>query len=545
MDMHFATVWESIAEAIPDKPALANGLVRRTWSQYNDRAARLAMALSEMGVSVDSKVSIYLNNCNEYLESQFGIFKIRACAVNVNYRYLEDELLYLLDNSDSEVIFFQACYADRINNIRSRLPQLKALIQIDDGTGDLLEGALDYEAVIAGHSPLDPIKRSDTDLYMLYTGGTTGMPKGVMYNNGDMCRALNMGYAIRGLEPPESPQAQAAMVKEFHQQNSAPKSVVGCPLMHGTGMWIGTMIPLNQGGTVITMPNHSFDPDMLWETVQEEKATDITIVGDAFAKPMLNSLNQAKKNGRPYDISSVNMILSSGVMWTSQVKEGLLAHADMILYDAIGSTEGGMGNSVTSRDNINQTARFDMSEDTKVFTDDDREVKPGSGEIGMIAAGGNVPVGYYKDPEKSARTFREINGIRYSFPGDFATIEADGTISLLGRGSMCINTAGEKVFPEEVEETVKLHPAVFDCLTVGVPDIKFGERVVALASFSENQSATAEEVISHCRSLLAGYKLPKQVLFVDKVQRASNGKPDYKWAKATALEILAIGSDAN
>lgn len=538
MDMHFATFWEQIAAAIPDKPALIHGQVRRSWSEYNDRAARLATLLSTAGLTMDSKVSIYLHNCNEYLEAQFGIFKVRACPINVNYRYLEDELVYLLDNSDSEAIFFQACYADRIKNIRSRLPKLKLLIQIDDGTGDLLDGALDYETVIADHPPFAPIERSDSDLYMLYTGGTTGMPKGVMYENGGMCSALNLGYAFRGMEPPETVESVGEAVRKIHEANQAPVSLVGCPLMHGTGMWVGSMIPLNQGGSVITLPNVSFDPELLWQTAQQEQATDITIVGDAFAKPMLNSLDQAKRNGRPFDISSVNMILSSGVMWTSQVKEGLLAHKDMILYDAMGSSEGGMGTSVTTKENVNETASFEMGENTKVFTDDDREVKPGSGEIGMIAAGGNVPLGYYKDPEKSARTFREINGVRYSFPGDFATIEADGTINLLGRGSMCINTGGEKVFPEEVEETVKLHPAIFDCLTVGVADNKFGEKVVALASFRENMETTQEEVISSCRSHLAGYKLPKEVLFVPEVQRASNGKADYKWAKATALEML-------
>lgn len=542
MDMHFATYWEKVAETIPDQPVLVHGQIRRNWSEYNDRAARLATALTEIGLGTDSKVSIYLHNCNEYLEAQFGVFKIRACPVNVNYRYLEDELWYLLDNSDTEVIFFQACYAERIQNIRHRLPRIKALIQIDDGTGDLLDGALDYESIIAGHPPMPPIPRSDTDLYMLYTGGTTGMPKGVMYNNGDMCRGMNLGYSIRGMEPPETAEQAAEKILQLHDAGAAPRSLVGCPLMHGTGMWVGSMIPLNLGGAVITLPNLSFDPDMLWQTVQEEKATDVTIVGDAFAKPMLNALDQATRNGRPYDLSSLGMILSSGVMWTAEVKQGLLKYKEMVLFDAIGSTEGGMGSSITTKDNLNQTAKFEMNDTTRVFTDDDREVAPGSGDVGMIAAGGNVPRGYYKDPEKSERTFREIDGVRYSFPGDYATVEADGTITLLGRGSMCINTAGEKVFPEEVEEAVKLHPSVFDCLVTGVPDSRFGERVVAVTSFIENRTADEADIISFCRSRLAGYKLPKQIIFVDKVRRAANGKADYKWAKSTAMEALEIDS---
>ena len=537
-DMHFATLWEKIAETIGDQPALIHGQLHRTWAEYDNRAARLAHALAAFGITTDTKVSIYLHNCNEYLEAQYGVFKRRACPVNVNYRYLEDELYYLLDNSDSEAVFYQACYAERIQNIRHRLPKIKAYIQVDDGTGELLDGALDYEDLIASSEPEAPVPRSDTDLYMLYTGGTTGMPKGVMYNNGEMCRALNMGYTLRNMEMPETVEEAARMIRSLHSSGAAPRSLVGCPLMHGTGMWVGSMIPLNLGGAVITLPNLSFDPDMLWQAVEDEKATDITIVGDAFAKPMLNALNQASRIGRPYDISSVNMILSSGVMWTAEVKQGLLEHKDMVLFDAMGSTEGGMGSSVTTRENLNSTARFDMNETTKVFTDNDQEVKPGSGDIGMIAAGGNVPIGYYKDTEKSAKTFREIGGVRYSFPGDYATIEADGSITLLGRGSMCINTAGEKVFPEEVEEVVKRHPDVIDCLVVGIPDERFGERVVAVASVVETNSVSATEIISFCRSRLAGYKLPKQIITLDQVQRAPNGKADYKWARSTAMENL-------
>lgn len=542
MSMHFATVWEHIASAIPDKHALVHGNVRRTWREYDDRASRIASALARVGIGKDDKVAIYLHNCNEYLEAQYGIFKQRACSINVNYRYLEDELIYLLDNSDSDAIFFQSCYADRIQQIRHKLPRLKLLVQIDDGTGDLIEGAIDYETLIENNEPASPIERSDEDLYMLYTGGTTGMPKGVMYHNGGMCQALMGGYALRGMEAPASPEQAGAAVTRIHADDAAPKSLVACPLMHGTGMWIGSMIPLNLGGTVVTFPNLSFDPDELWSIVQQERITDITIVGDAFAKPMLRALEDAERQGRPYDISSVRLIISSGVMWTSQVKEGLLKYGDMILYDAMGSTEGSMGTSITTKDNVNQTAKFQMAETSRVFTDDDREVEPGSGEIGMVAAGGNVPTGYYKDPEKSARTFREIDGVRYSFPGDYATVEADGTITLLGRGSMCINTAGEKVFPEEVEEIIKLHPAVFDCLVVGLPDEKYGERVVGVVSFREEKSASEEDIITSCRSHLAGYKVPKQVVFVPEVKRASNGKAEYKWAREVAMDTLAAGT---
>ncbi|MCB1644571.1 MAG: acyl-CoA synthetase [Pseudomonadales bacterium] len=538
MTMHFATVWEHIARAVPDQIAIAHGPVQRTWSDYEDRAARIATALTDAGLGHNSKVAILLHNSNEYLEVQFGTMKMRACPVNVNYRYLASELLYLLDNADAEAVFFQACYADRIHQIRDQLPQVKLLVQIDDGTGEPFAGVEDYETLIAGNAPMAPVERADDDLYMLYTGGTTGMPKGVMYNNGEMCRFLMAGYGIRGLPVPETPAEVAAAVRQLHEQRLAPRSLVACPLMHGTGMWIGGMTPHNLGGTVCTIPNLKFDPDVLWDTVESVRATDLTIVGDAFARPMLRALENAEMMGRPWDISSLKLIVSSGVMWTAETKQGLLRFGDMTLFDAMGSTEGSMGSSVTTRDSLNRTAGFAMNETTRVFTEDGRLVTPGSGEIGMIAAGGNVPVGYYKDPEKSARTFRTIDGQRYSFPGDYARVEADGSITLLGRGSMCINTAGEKVFPEEVEESIKRIPGIEDALVVGVPDERFGERVWAVVALHPNEQVTEDQIQSHCRSELAGYKLPRGIVMVPQVRRAANGKPDYQWARDTALAAL-------
>jgi fatty-acyl-CoA synthase len=289
------------------------------------------------------------------------------------------------------------------------------------------------------------------------------------------------------------------------------------------------------GGAVVTTPKLGLDPHLLWGLVEEQRVTDLVIVGDAFARPLLAALDEAAARGTPYDLSSLRQITSSGVMWSAEVKEGLLRHHDMVLADVMGSSEGGMGSSITTRDVRPSTAKFQLNEGVKVITDDGRFVSPGSGEIGRLATSGFVPLGYYKDPEKSAATFREVDGVRYSFPGDYATVEADGTITLLGRGSVCINTAGEKVFPEEVEEAVKRHPSVEDCLVVGVPDPRFGERVVAVASTRDGMVGDATALIEFTRAHLAGYKVPKSVLFVDHVQRAPNGKADYKWAKATAL----------
>jgi fatty-acyl-CoA synthase len=537
MDFHFATIWETVADTVPDRTALVSDGVTRTWREYDDRAARLAAVLEAHGLGPESKVGLYLHNCNEYLEAQYAVFKLRGCPINVNYRYKADELVYLLDNADAEAVVYQGCYAMRIWEIRKRLPKLKLLIQVDDRTETLLDGALDYEKSILRASPMARIPRDPNDLYMLYTGGTTGMPKGVMYPGGHFSFFLTaMGAAGRGLPPPATVADLPGIVRQIPEP---PVSLPACPLMHGTGMWLGSMLPLAMGGAVVTTPKLGLDPDLLWGLVEQHRVTDMVIVGDAFARPLLAALDAAAERGNPYDLSSLKQITSSGVMWSAEVKEGLLRHHDMILADVMGSSEGGMGSSITTRTAKPKTAKFQLNEGVKVITDDGRFVAPGSGEIGKVATSGFVPLGYYKDPVKSAETFREVNGVRYSFPGDYATVEADGTITLLGRGSVCINTAGEKVFPEEVEEAVKRHPVVEDCLVVGVPDPRFGERVVAVASTRAGAEVDPAELIDFTRDHLAGYKVPKSVLVVERVHRAPNGKADYKWAKAQALEAFA------
>ena len=534
MNFHFATAWERIADTIPEQPAIICGSQTRTWREYDDRAARFASVLEHVGLGPGAKVGIYLHNCNEYLEAQYGIFKIRGCPINVNYRYKADELVYLLDNADAEAVVYQACYAMRIWEIRERLPNVKLWVQVDDGTEALLHDAVDFERSLRDQPPAPRVERAMDDLYMLYTGGTTGLPKGVMYNNGEFCMAMCMGYVARGLDAPMSVDELPDRVTRLAAAGAVPRSVVGCPLMHGTGMWLGTFIPLLLGGSVVTSSKLRFDPDLMWSLVGQHRATSIVIVGDAFARPMLASLNAARDAGHPFDLTSLSQITSSGVMWSAEVKQGLLEHHDMELVDTMGSTEGGMGSSVTSREVSPQTARFELSDGVKVFGEDGQELQPGDEAIGRVATSGLVPIGYYKDPLKSAETFREIGGVRYSFPGDYARVEADGAITLLGRGSACINTAGEKVFPEEVEEVVKRFEPVLDCLVVGVPDERFGERVVAVTSVRESAERAEQEVIEYARQQLAGYKVPKHVLFVDEVRRAPNGKPDYKWARRTA-----------
>ena len=537
MDFHFNNVWTALSDAFPNRAALICEEKTVTWSQFNDRAARLASLFEKHGVTNGASVGLYMLNCNEYTEAHFGCFKQSICPVNVNYRYRAEELIYLLDNSDSEVVIYHASFAPRITEIKSSLPKIKLYIQVDDGTdNELLDGALDYERALAESAP-QPFKPSAyEDRYMLYTGGTTGMPKGVMYDNGALAHWLCIGgYTSRGLAPPSSIADVLEGAQAITDMNVVHRSLPACPQMHGTGMWIGTMVALNCGGTVITQKTQHLDADALLRCVVDNEVTDLTIVGDAFARPILGALDAASDAGKPYDLSRLGQIASSGVMWSSEIKEGLLRHHDMMLNDIMGSTEGSMGGSLSTRQSAAKTAKFVIADYVKVFNENDEPVAPGSGEMGMVATAGIVPRGYYKDDVKSANTFRTVNGVRYSFPGDFATVEIDGSITLLGRGSQCINTGGEKVFTEEVEEAIKRHPDVEDCLVVGLPDERLGNRVVAVYSQRPGTSLVGEDGLrEHVRSQLAGYKAPKQSILVDIVQRAPNGKADYKWAKATA-----------
>jgi len=534
MNLDFASVWEMISDIIPDNDALICGEDVVSWKEYDFTSSKIATALSEAGLSANSKAGLYLNNSNEYLVCQNAIFKIGGVPINVNYRYVEEELIYLLDNSDSEAVFYHACYGDRISKISKSLPNVKAWIEISDGTEPKFEGCLKYDDLIKDCQPMERIHRDPNTIYMLYTGGTTGMPKGVMYKQGEFLVFLFRTLKAMGYEVPEDINNLEQRIIDQKENNNFVKSLVGCPLMHGTGMWLGAFLPLLLGGTVITTPNLGFDANQLWTQVEDKNVTNIVIVGDAFAKPMLDALDAAESSGKPYNISSVQTIISSGVMWSEDVKNGLLKHHDMFLMDTMGSTEGGMGSSVSTRDNPPKTAKFSINPGVIIMADDGEILEPGSDKIGLIGTSGLVPVGYYKDEKKSAETFREVNGTRYSFPGDYAKLEADGTITLLGRGSNCINSAGEKIYPEEVEEAIKRNDEVFDCLVVGVDDDKFGQRVVAVASLTEGFEISESELIESTRTFIAGYKLPKKLILVDNVQRAPNGKADYKWAKEIA-----------
>ena len=538
MNLDFASVWEMISDIIPDNQALICEDEVILWKDYDLKSSKIATALSNAGLSANSKAGLYLNNSNEYLIGQNAIFKIGGVPINVNYRYVAEELIYLLDNSDSEAVFYHACYSSRIKEIADSLPNIKVWIEVADGSVSQYKDALKFEELLESCDPMERIHRDPNTIYMLYTGGTTGMPKGVMYKQGEFLVYLFRTLKAMGYDVPEDINNLEQQIYDFKKENTFIKSLVGCPLMHGTGMWLGAFLPLLLGGTAITSKNLGFDADQIWKQVEDTQTTNIVIVGDAFARPMLDALDRAVESGKPYDLSSVNVIISSGVMWSEEVKNGLLKHHNMMLMDTMGSTEGGMGSSVSNRDNPPKTAKFSLNPGVIILADDGEILEPGSDKIGMIGTSGLVPVGYYKDKAKSDKTFREVNGIRYSFPGDYAKLEKDGSITLLGRGSNCINSAGEKIYPEEVEEAIKRNKEVFDCLVVGVDDQKFGQKVIAVVSMESDTHITQDSLVDSTRAFLAGYKLPKKIIFVDEVKRAPNGKANYKWAKEIANESL-------
>jgi fatty-acyl-CoA synthase len=530
---HFGAIWEAIADAVPDAPAVVQGGRRIDWHGYEQRAARLAQALLDAGLGPHSKVGMYLYNSPEYCEANFSAIKIRGVPINVNYRYLDRELAYLLDNSDAEALVFHRSLGDRVARVRSELPKLRLLIEVDDGPpadGGSPDGARRYEEVQETTAPAARVEPRGDELYMLYTGGTTGMPKGVMYAMSEFTRFFLKTYPqMIGLPKIADADAVPGIARDLRASGRAPVSMSGPPLMHGTGCWLGMMVPHLLGGTAVLLEKRGLDAVELWDTIARERVTLLVIVGDAFARPMLRALDE---NPGRWDASCLAAIVSSGAMFSLEVKQRLLRHLpDLAIADMLGSTEGGMGNSLVRAGASEKTARFRPNPTTRVFTEDGRPVQPGSGEVGMVANGGMVPIGYYKDPEKTARTFRTIDGVRYGFAGDMATVEADGTITLLGRGSNCINSGGEKIFPEEVEEALKVHAAVEDALVFGVPDERFGQRVVGVASLAPGAAATAEALLADARARLASYKLPRQLVIVGRVPRAPNGKADYPAAK--------------
>lgn len=545
MSFNLASAWETIADHRGDALALHCGDVSRTWSEFDSRSARLAGAFAQAGIGAGDNVALALYNGNEYLEAEFAAFKVRAAPCNVNYRYVESELEYLVDNSDAKAVVFDAALAERFGNIHERLPDVQLWVQVGE-TGEVAPWAVGYEALIAASEPAARVARSGDDLWILYTGGTTGNPKGVMWPHRNLVAISARAFAGAGVATPESLDDLSGTVDAIEANGTTPRQFAASPLMHGTA-GIGSLMTLLAGGAVVTMTSRRLDVQELWRTVESQRCTAVSIVGDVFCAPMVDELDRRQAAGDPVDLASVRSVTSSGVMWSQPVKDRLLAHAraqgsPLDCFDSLGSSEGVGFAAKQSTDGgtDTETATFTLGPNAAVFTPDGRRVEPGSDEQGQLAVSGPIPLGYYGDPVKSAETFREIEGRRWSIPGDWATVAADGTITLLGRGSVSINTGGEKVYPEEIEEELKLLDIVVDANVVGVPDPKWGSAVAAVVELAPDADASDTDLVDALRGRLSAYKLPKHVVRVDALYRSPNGKADYKWAVRTALDSLGI-----
>ncbi len=532
MGWNLGDILDAIAPALPaDAPALIHGTRRVAWTEMDRRANNLARALRARGAETGDHLAFYMRNRPEYTELLAAVFKARLVHVNVNYRYTPDEVHYIFDNSDARVIVYGAEFRPAIEAIRHRLDKVQLFIEI--GEGEPAPFALRYEDLAAdGHGRPLGLERSGDDLLLIYTGGTTGMPKGVMWRHHDLRESQLAAARLLGPVPETVPELAATL----RQTGPGAKMIPTCPLMHGTGLLV-TLATMMAGGCVVTLDSPSFDADELWDTVERERVESVAIVGDAFARPMLQALETAP--GRR-NLESLLRIVSSGVMWSAEVKHGLLKHLPAAtLVDMFGASEGtGFGNSIMTANGEARTARFALGLRCKVFDENDQPVEPGSGRTGMIALGPPIPIGYYKDPAKSAQTFRTIGGVRYSIPGDWCRVEADGSLTLLGRGSACINTAGEKVYPEEVEEALKTHGTVDDALVVGVADEKWGQAVIGVVALHNGAEIDEAALRAHVRARLAGYKTPKRILVSEVPLRAPNGKADYKAAREFATTRL-------
>jgi 3-oxocholest-4-en-26-oate---CoA ligase len=529
---NLADLLEIVVDTVPHREALVAGAARRTFAELDERANRVANHLLGLGLEPGAKVAIYGWNRAEWVETFFGAFKARLVPININYRYVADELRYVFENADVEAVVVERSFLPLVREIESALPQLQHVIVLEDG-GDADRGdATPYEDALSAASAERPVlSRSGDDLYILYTGGTTGTPKGVMWRHEDIFFAA-LGGGGFGQPPIQTPEEIAGRV---WPEDGRVTSLTLAPIMHGAAQW-GMCIMLFGGGKVVLYTPHGFDAHEAWVLAERERAMTVMVVGDAMARPLGEALDQ-----KSYDLSSVVSIGSGGAVYSAAVKAKLKDHLPNVLtIDTIGASELGASGSQQDPD---AGPRFNTIESMSVLGEDLRPVEPGSGRVGLLARRGHIPLGYYKDEAKTAATFvTDPDGVRWSVPGDHARIEADGTITLLGRGSGCINTGGEKVYPEEVEAAVKSHPDVFDVIVVGVPDARFTERVAAIVQPRAGRAPTLEDVATHCRTMIAGYKVPRELKVVDAIQRTPSGKADYRWAKQQFETERAAGS---
>ncbi len=531
--MHFnlADLFEHAVDHFGEREYLVCDGKRRTYAEMEARANRLAHHLAAQGIGKDDHVGIYALNSVEWVETLWAVFKLRAVWININYRYVEDELRYLFDNADLKGLVFQRQFAARVAGVRDAMPLLRCALVIEDDSGESnpVAEAVDYEAAIAAQSPQrDFGERSDDDRYILYTGGTTGMPKGVVWRHRDVFMALG-----GGIDPMTNTRAERPEVMVEKGLAGFPLTFLPiAPLMHGASQW-AVMGQSFLGNKVVLMGR--FDARQVWDLIESEKVNSLMITGDAMGRPLIEALDAPDAK---WDTSSLFALSSSAATFSPAVKEHFFRYfPNLIMIDAIGSSESGNNGMVMvqkGQTEMKGGPTVSRLGNTVVLDENGVPLEAGCGKIGKIARAGDIPLEYYKDPKKTAETFVTYDGVRYAMPGDFAMLEADGRITLLGRGSVSINSGGEKIFPEEVESAVKSHPDVFDCTVVGVTDERWGQRVAAVVALRPGTKPDLSSIQEHCRNKIAGYKVPRELHVVDEIVRSPSGKPDYRWAKTLA-----------
>ena len=543
MEFNAADIFEGVVDRVPDREAIVHGSTRLTYKELDARSNKAANALKKLGIKKGSHIGIYAFNCVEWLEIMLGAYKLCAIPININYRYVEEELKYLIDNADMEAIFYHKQFSNKLENIKSHLPLLKDFICIEDNSGedDVIDKSLNFEDLIANEdeSRLD-VNRSGNDKYILYTGGTTGMPKGVVWRMEDVL--MTLGGGIDAVTGEKYPTPEAFADKCLQDQTIA---LALAPFMHGGAQW-QSFNSFFSGWKLIINDQVSFDADYVWEVVAKEKVMNLTIMGDAMGRPLCDALPRAIEKG--LDLSSLFVLSSTASVFSASIKDTILEYLpNLFLIDAVGSSEtGATGVNIHTKDGKLKDSgggpKFTKPNFSEILNLDTKEVIPPSDTktIGYLARKGHVPVAYYKDEEKSKKTFIEVGGVRYSIPGDMAKYEEDGQMTLLGRGSVSINSGGEKIFPEEVEMALKAHPNIFDCLVVGVKDDRWGQKVVAVIQRRENDELSLDDIKDVASKYIASYKMPKEIVFSELIERAPSGKPNYQWAQEFANSKLEI-----
>ncbi len=538
MPFNIADLYEIVADHIPDQDALVCGDTRYTYRQLDERANQVAHYLKSLGLGKNDHIGIYMYNCAEYLETYLAALKIRAVPFNVNYRYVADELEYLFNYGDFKALVFHQEYSPIISDVKDKCPTIQHYIAVTDDSGadiGVLDGQIYQGSVDSQPVTRDFDTRDGSDIFIMCTGGTTGMPKGVMWTHEDLFFAALQGGNPGG-DPIEAPEEIGPLAKEGE---SAWCLYPAPPFIHGTAIY-SALITFFSGGKVVVTKSKSYQPAEMVDLIQRESIQVLVLVGDAMAIPLIQEL---EKRGDAADVSSLAVLTSQGAILSPSVYEKLeeLVPGAMIMNNFGASETGHQGQAIEDFDDedgeddgMHKRTKFFLNEHTAVLDDDFNEVEPGSEIVGKIASRGHIPLGYYKDEQKTAETFFEIDGVRWVIPGDFATVDENGLVTLLGRGSICINSGGEKIYPEEVEEALKAHDGIQDVLVVGVADDRFGQRVAAVVQLKDGISADTESLDAHIRSKVAGYKIPREWHFVDLVQRQPSGKPDYKWARETA-----------